>query len=64
MTEAAENPESDGDLSLAPDERAQNRMDETLCLKQNDLEYRVDDLELWKKARVTNQLGTKKEVGD
>ena len=61
MMATAENPESDGDLPLAPDEQAQNRMNETICLKLNDLEYRVDDLELWKKACVTKQPGIKKE---
>ena len=58
---AAENPESEGDLPLAPDEQDQDQMNETICLKLNDLEYRVDDLELWKKARVTKQPGIKKE---
>ncbi|GAB6286960.1 MAG: hypothetical protein STSR0009_31630 [Methanoregula sp.] len=62
MTATAENPESEGDLPLAPDEQAQDQMNETICLKLNDLEYRVDDLELWKKARVTKQPGIKKEV--
>jgi len=62
MTATAENPESDGNLIPAPDERAQNRMNETICLKLNDLEYRVDDLELWKKARVTKQSGIKMEA--
>ncbi|GAB6286974.1 MAG: hypothetical protein STSR0009_31770 [Methanoregula sp.] len=61
---AAENPESEGDLPLAPDEQDQDQMNETICLKLNDLEYRVDDLELWKKERVTKQPGTIKEVGD
>ncbi|GEM_PF-3192107 len=61
MTTTAENPESEGDLPLAPDERAQDQMNETICLKLNDLEYRVDDLELWKKARVTKQPGIVKE---
>jgi len=58
---AAENPESEGDLPLAPDEQDQDQMNEMICLKLNDLEYRVDDLELWKKARVTKQPGIKKE---
>ncbi|GAB6286969.1 MAG: hypothetical protein STSR0009_31720 [Methanoregula sp.] len=62
MTATAENPESEGDLILAPDEQDQDQMNETICLKLNDLEYRVDDLELWKKARVTKQPGIKKEV--
>jgi len=56
-----ENPYSEGDLPLAPDEQDQDQMNETICLKLNDLEYRVDDLELWKKARVTKQPGIKKE---
>jgi hypothetical protein len=64
MMATAENPESDGDLPLAPDDQEQDQMNETICLKLNDLEYRVDDLELWKKARVTKRLGTRKEVGD
>ena len=64
MTATAENPESDGDLPLAPDEQAQNRMNETICLKLNDLEYRVVDLELCKPSRATKQSGTKKEAGD
>ncbi|GAB6287001.1 MAG: hypothetical protein STSR0009_32040 [Methanoregula sp.] len=62
MTTTAENPESEGDLPFAPDERAQYRINETICLKLNDLEYRVDDLELWKKACVTKQPGIKKEA--
>jgi hypothetical protein len=62
MTATAENPESDGDLPLAPDDQEQDQMNETICLKLNNLEYRVDDLELWKKARVTKQPGIKKEA--
>ena len=61
MTATAKDPESDGDLPLAPDE--QDQMNETICLKLNDLEYRVDDLDLWKKKRVTKQPGIKKEAG-
>ena len=64
MTEAAENPESDEDLPLAPGEQDQDQMNETICLKLNDLEYRVDDLELWKKSRATKQPGTRKEARD
>ena len=62
MKADAENPESGEDLIPAPDEREQDRMDEVILLKLNDLEYRVDDLELWEKARATKQPGTKKEV--
>ena len=40
----------------------QDRVTEAIFLKLNDLEYRVDDLELWEKARATKQPGTKKEV--
>ncbi len=61
MRAAAENPESEGDIPLAPDEQDQDQMNDTICLKLNDLEYRVDDLELWKKERVTKQPGIKKE---
>jgi hypothetical protein len=60
MTATAENPESDGDLPLAHGE--QDQINETICLKLNDLEYRVDDLELSKKKRVTKQPGIKKEA--
>ena len=62
MTVTAENPESDGNRIHAPDEQDQDQMNETICLKLNDLEYRVDDLELWKKKRVTKQPGIKKEA--
>jgi hypothetical protein len=62
MTSAVKNPESDGDLIPAPDEREQDRMDEVILLKLNDLEYRVDDLELCNKKRVTTQPGIKKEA--
>jgi len=62
MTATAENPESEGDIPLAPDEQDQDQMNDTICLKLNDLEYRVDDLELWKKERVTKQPGIKKEA--
>jgi len=62
LTATVENPESDGDLPLALDECAQDQMNETICLKLNDLEYRVDDLELWKKARATKQSGIEKEA--
>jgi len=55
MTEASENPESDGDLSLAPDERAQNRTDETLCMNLNDLE-------LSKPSHATKQPSIKKDA--
>ncbi|MDO8871572.1 MAG: hypothetical protein Q7V05_02435 [Methanoregula sp.] len=62
MTADAKNPESDEDLIPAPDEREQDRMDEVILLKLNDLEYRVDDLELCNKKRVTKQPGIRKEV--
>jgi len=62
MMATSENPDSEGDLPLAPDEQDQDQMNETICLKLNDLEYRVDDLELWKKERVTKQPGIKKEA--
>ncbi|GAB6286968.1 MAG: hypothetical protein STSR0009_31710 [Methanoregula sp.] len=62
MTAAAKDPESDRDRILAPDEHEQDRLNEVFLLKLNNLEYRVDDLELWKKARVTKQPGIKKEV--
>ena len=62
MRAAAKNPEDDGDLHLAPDEQDQDQMNETICLTLNDLEYRVDDLELWKKTRATTQPGIKKEA--
>lgn len=63
MTADAKNPESDGDLILAPDER-HDRMNEVILLKLNDLEYRVDDLELNKKSHATKKPGTKNEVRD
>ena len=62
MTLDAKNPESDEDLITAIDEREQDRMDEVILLKLNDLEYRVDDLELCNKKRVTKQPGIKKEA--
>ncbi len=62
MTATAENPESEGDLPLAPDEHEQDRMDVVILLKLNDLEYRVDDLELCNKKRVTTQPGIRKEA--
>ena len=62
MTATAKNPESDEDLIPAPDEREQDRMDEVILLKLNDLEYRVDDLELCNKKRVITQPGIKKET--
>ena len=58
MRAAAKNPEDDWDLHLSPDEQDQDQINETICLKLNDLEYRVDDLELWKKSRATKQPGT------
>ncbi len=42
----------------------QDRVTEAIFLKLNDLEYRVDDLELWKPSRAAKQSGTKKEAGD
>ncbi|GAB6286932.1 MAG: hypothetical protein STSR0009_31350 [Methanoregula sp.] len=42
----------------------QDRATEAIFLKLNDLEYRVDDLELCKPSRATKQSGTKKEAGD
>ena len=63
MRAAAKNPEDDGDLHLSPDEQDQDQINETICLKLNDLEYRVDDLELWKKKRVTKQPGIEKKAG-
>ncbi|MDD3137214.1 MAG: hypothetical protein PHF64_12025, partial [Methanoregula sp.] len=42
----------------------QDRVTEAIFLKLNDLEYRVDDLELCKPSRATKQSGTKKEAGD
>ena len=62
MRAAAKNPEDDGDLHLSPDEQDQDQMNEVILLKLNDLEYRVDDLELWEKARATKQPGIKKEA--
>ena len=55
MTAAAENPESEGDLILAPDERAQDRTDETLCMNLNDLE-------LSKPSHATKQPSIKKDA--
>ena len=63
MTATTENPGSDGGLPLAPDEQDQDQMNETICLKHNDLEYRVDDLELCKPSRATKQPGIEKEAG-
>ena len=40
----------------------QDRMNETIFLKLNDLEYRVDDLKLYKSSRMTKQPGKGKEV--
>ena len=40
----------------------QDRMNEAIFLKLNDLEYRVDDLELSKKSHGTKQPGTGKEA--
>ena len=62
MTADANDPASGRDPVPAPDGREQNRMNETICLKLNDLEYRVDDLELWKKSRATKQPGIEKEA--
>ena len=55
-------PESDEDLIPAAEECEQDQMNEVILLKLNDLEYRVDDLELSKKKRVTKQPGIKKEA--
>ncbi|GAB6286970.1 MAG: hypothetical protein STSR0009_31730 [Methanoregula sp.] len=41
----------------------QDRVTEAIFLKLNDLEYRVDDLELCKPSRATKQPGIKKEAG-
>jgi len=38
----------------------QDRMNETIFLKLNDLEYRVDDLKLCRKSRATEQPGIEK----
>lgn len=62
MTTDTKNPDSDEDIVPAPDEREQDQMNEVILLKLNDLEYRVDDLELSKKKRVTKQPGIKKEA--
>jgi len=62
MTLDVENPESDKDRIPVPDEREQDRIDEVILLKLNDLEYRVDDLELCNKNRVTKQPGIMKEA--
>jgi len=40
----------------------QDRMNETIFLKINDLEYRVDDLELCKRSRETKYTGTDTEA--
>ena len=40
----------------------QDRMNEAIFLKLNDLEYRVDDFELCKKPRTTKQPGSGKET--
>jgi len=40
----------------------QDRVTEAIFLKLNDLEYRVDDLELCKPSRVTKQPGIEKEA--
>ncbi len=40
----------------------QDRMNEAIFLKLNDLEYRVDDLELSKKSHATKQPGTRNKV--
>ena len=42
----------------------QDRMTETFFLKSNDLEYRVDDLELCKKSRAIKQSDIEKEAGN
>ena len=60
MIADAKNLVSDGDLILAPDEHKQIRINEVILLKLNDLEYRVDDLELSKKSRPTKHPGTGK----
>ena len=64
MMSDANNPVSDEDIILDPDDREQDQMNEAICLKLNDLEYRVDDLELSQKNRVTKQQGTGKEARD
>ncbi|MFA4848742.1 MAG: hypothetical protein WC626_03365 [Methanoregula sp.] len=61
MIADAKKPESDGDPIYTPYER-QDRMNEVILLKLNDLEYRVDDLELSKKSRETKHPGTGKSV--
>jgi hypothetical protein len=40
----------------------QDRVTEAIFLKLNDLEYRVDDLELCKPSRATKQPGIVKEA--
>ena len=60
MTKSVENPESDGDLILAPDERMKDHMNEVILLKINDLEYRVNDLELSNKSHPSKHPCTGK----
>ena len=62
MTADTKNLKSDEGLIPAPEEREQDWMNDVILLKLNDLEYRVDDLELSKKKRVTTQPGIKKET--
>ena len=62
MMTDANNPVSDEEIILDPDDREQDQMNEAICLKLNDLEYRVDDLELCNKKRVITQPGIKKET--
>lgn len=64
MMTDANNPVSDEEIILDPDDREQDQMNEAICLKLNDLEYRVDDLELSQKNRETKQQGTGKEARD
>jgi len=42
----------------------QDRMTDTFFLKLNDLEYRVDDLELCEKSRAIKQSDIKKVAGN
>ena len=61
MTKDTKNPESDREQILTPNE-SHDRMNEVILLKLNDLEYRVDDLELNKKLRATKKPVTKNET--
>ena len=64
MTPGTNNPLSDEDIILDPDDREQDRMNEAICLKLNDLEYRVDDLELNQKNHAIKKQGTGMEARD